>query len=275
MGGACCEACRRARCITLERSSWVISSYSTRDLARRRAGPATFDCTSLPIWPRSGQAAVVSATFTVTSPSGLDRRCRAPCPRSTIEARSSGSRTPASMLRTSSGLGGGRAGRSWAGRVADAGSSPNKTSVDLENMPDPGVPSRKWTCWRCSRPRRRDPLLDVPGARRLDPRLLGAGARRLARPARQHRPAAPRAPARGRPGRRRARAPGHRRPAARTSTRWRRARPAWVSTRRATRCSPGCSPRSPSGSAPTATRPPRSAARGASKPAAAPARARA
>ena len=29
VGGACCEACQRARCITFERSSWVISSYST------------------------------------------------------------------------------------------------------------------------------------------------------------------------------------------------------------------------------------------------------
>ena len=39
----------------------------------------------------------------------------------------------------------------------------------------------------------------------------------------------------------------------------RRARPASGSTRRATRCSPGCSPRSPSGSAPTPTKRPRSA----------------
>ena len=86
--------------------------------------------------------------------------------------------------------------------------------------------------------------------------LSRPGARRAARPPRQHRAPAPRAAARGRPGRRRGRPPGHRRAARSTSTRSPPARPGSGSTRRATRCSPGCSPRWPSGSAPTPTTPP-------------------
>ena len=58
VGGAACAACHRARCITFERSSWVISSYSTCT-SRTPGRPAIFERTSLPIWPRSGQAAVV------------------------------------------------------------------------------------------------------------------------------------------------------------------------------------------------------------------------
>ena len=38
VGGACCDACKRARCMTVERSSWVISSYST--VTSRDAGNA-------------------------------------------------------------------------------------------------------------------------------------------------------------------------------------------------------------------------------------------
>ena len=71
MAGADCEARSRAFCMSAERSSWVISSYST--LTSPTPGrPATFERTSVPIWPRSGQAAVVSATFTMTSPLGAD-----------------------------------------------------------------------------------------------------------------------------------------------------------------------------------------------------------
>ncbi len=121
VGGACCDACQRARCIRFERSSWVISSYST-STSRTPGRPATFELTSLPIWPRNGHAAVVSATFTVTSPSGPTST---PCtmPRSTIDAWSSGSSTPASTRRTSSGLGGGVIG-SFMGVLGRTGVSP-------------------------------------------------------------------------------------------------------------------------------------------------------
>jgi len=61
-----------ARCITAERSSCVISAYSTATSATPGT-PATFDWTSLAIWPRSGQAAVVSATFNHDVAIGCDR----------------------------------------------------------------------------------------------------------------------------------------------------------------------------------------------------------
>ena len=65
-------------------------------------------------------------------------------------------------------------------------------------------------------------------------------ARRPARHPRQHRPPASRAPARGRPGRRRSGPPRHGRPPAARLRAGRRARPGSGSTRPATRCSPGC-----------------------------------
>ena len=185
---------------------------------------------------------------------------------------SSGSRTPARMPRTSSEVGGGPSGASGGGE----GVTVNKTSVDLENMPE------------LRRTVKAMDLLAVLKALGDETRfsmyreLAGSTAaaqrdraRRPARPPRQHRAPAPRTPARGRPRRGRSRAPRHgRAPAARLLAR-RRARPASASTRPATRCSPGCSPRWPSASAPTATKRPRSGGRGAPRPAAAPARARA
>ena len=68
-GAPAATRARRARCITVERSSWFISAYSTVT-SLTPGTPATFDCTSFAIWPRSGQAAVVSATRTVTFPAG-------------------------------------------------------------------------------------------------------------------------------------------------------------------------------------------------------------
>ena len=76
----------------------------------------------------------------------------------------------------------GRWGRSRSGRhVRGAGPSPNKTSVDLENMPDPRYRQGNGPARGPEGTRRRDALLDVSGAGRLHPALLGAGAGRLAR----------------------------------------------------------------------------------------------
>ena len=65
-----------------ERRALLLGHLAVLDRARRRrpASPATFDLTSVAIWPRSGQAAVVSATLTCTSPFGrdLDRPCTMP-----------------------------------------------------------------------------------------------------------------------------------------------------------------------------------------------------
>ncbi len=81
-------------------------------------------------------------------------------------------------------------------------------------MPAGRLPSRRWWISRGAQgPGRRDPLRDVRGARPLHGRAVGPGARRPPRHARQHGPPAPRAPPRGGSGRRRGRAPGHRRPA--------------------------------------------------------------
>ena len=134
---------------------------------------------------------------------------------------------------------------------------PNKTSVDLENMPDCEVPSRNGPAGGPEGARRRDALLHVPGARGLHrgadrapssptgsactPTPCACTSSGCARPV-----SSTSSPCTA------ARSAG---PS--TSTRSRRARPASGSTRRATRCSPGCSPRSPSGSAPRpTTRPP-------------------
>jgi hypothetical protein len=96
-------ASSRARCITAERSAWVISAYST-STSRTPGSPWTLEITSALIWPRSGQPAVVRATFTRTSPSGETSTSRT-MPRSTMLAPSSGSRTPASMPRTAAASG--------------------------------------------------------------------------------------------------------------------------------------------------------------------------
>ena len=72
VAGADCDARSRAFCMSAERSSWVISSYSTVT-SPTPGSPATLERTSVPIWPRSGQAAVVSATLTMTSPLGATR----------------------------------------------------------------------------------------------------------------------------------------------------------------------------------------------------------
>ena len=137
----------------------------------------------------------------------------------------------------------------------------NKNSVDLENMPDSGLrSSRNGHARGAQGTRRRDPFLDVPRARVVDASAERARARGSPRHPRQHRPPPPRTAPRGGPRRRRSRAPRHGRPpAARLRARLGRAR-ASGSTRRATRCLPVCSPRSPNESVPTPTKRPRSAA---------------
>ena len=122
-------------------------------------------------------------------------------------------------------------------------------------------------------PRRRDPLRDVRGAGPLDRRAVGAGPRRAPRHPRQHRAPPPRAAARGRPGRRRGRPPGHGRAAPAPLLPRVPVRPGSGSTRPRTRCSPDCSPRSPNGWAPTPTRPPRPVGCGGATPAGGPGRA--
>src|SRR4051795_9332309 len=79
--------------------------------------PSTFDWTSVLIWWRSGQPAVVSATFTVTCPSG-PTWMSSTMPSSTMLTWSSGSMTPASMPRTSS-----TAGAANRGGAASSGAS--------------------------------------------------------------------------------------------------------------------------------------------------------
>ena len=118
--GAFSRACQRARCITADFSSWVISPYSTRTSVTPRS-PRTFDSTSLWICARSGQPAVVRATLTVTSPSSATRTSRT-MPSSTMLARSSGSMTPSSVRRTSFGLGGGPSAARWTGAPGSSGS---------------------------------------------------------------------------------------------------------------------------------------------------------
>ena len=106
-------------------------------------------------------------------------------------------------------------------------------------MPDPRVPSRKWTCWRCSRPSATRPATRCTRSWPARPRRSPRRSSPSARAPRQHRAPAPRAAARGRPGRRRGRPPRHRRAARSTSTPSRRARPASGFDPPATRCSPG------------------------------------
>ena len=103
VGAACSRALKRARCIAADFCAWFISPYSTLTFVTP-GRPSTFDCTSRLIWARSGQPAVVSTTFTVTRPSSVTR-ASSTMPRSTIDACSSGSMTPASTPRTSSGVG--------------------------------------------------------------------------------------------------------------------------------------------------------------------------
>ena len=187
-------------------------------------------------------------------------------PRSTIEAWSSGSSTPCSMPRTSSARG--RRKGAWSVvRIKPVGAL---KICPIRRYRQGDGPAR-----RLEGARRRDPFLDVPGAGRLDLAADRDRARRPPRPPRQHRAPAPRAPARGRSGRRRAGAPRHRRPsAARLFARARGAgpglRPAELhAARRAAReCSPN-------GSAPTPRTPPPRVTHGASRPAAVPVRDRA
>ena len=120
VGPACSRALNRARCIAADFCSRVISPYSTFT-AVTPGRPRTFDSTSWRICARSGHPAVVSATFTTTPPSG-PTRTSSTMPRSTMLACSSGSMTPASMPRTSSGDGGGPGTGSWTGAPGSSGS---------------------------------------------------------------------------------------------------------------------------------------------------------
>ena len=130
----------------------------------------------------------------------------------------------------------------------------NKTRRDLENMPDcAGTVKEMDLLAVLEGARRRDALLDVPGARRLDERAaprpelaerLGLHANTVRLHLERLREAGLVDVERG--------PPRHGRAARSTSTRSRRARPGSGSTRPATRCSPACSRRWPSGSAPTA-----------------------
>jgi len=100
------------------------------------------------------------------------------------------------------------------------------------------------------------PAFDVSRARRIDPGVLGARARRFARLARQHRPAPPRPPARS--GLVEVeRFTAGRSAGPRTSTRWRPGAGLGFDPP-ATPCSPVSSRRSPSELAPTVPRRPRS-----------------
>ena len=122
------------------------------------------------------------------------------------------------MPRTSSG-GGRAAGRaSWIGRARDRRGHgcvivSNKTSVDLENMPDRRVPSRTMDLLAVLKALGDETRFSMyRELAALDRGAVRAGARRPARPPRQHRAPPPRAAARGRPRRRRSRPPRHRRP---------------------------------------------------------------
>ena len=105
VGSAFSRAFHRARCIAADFCSWFISPYST--VTSLTPGmPRSFETTSVLIWPRSGHAAVVSATPTVTWPSGSTVTAST-MPSSTMLTCSSGSITPRSIWRTSSALGAG------------------------------------------------------------------------------------------------------------------------------------------------------------------------
>ncbi len=119
VGAAFSRAFQRARCIAAVFCSGVISPYSTAT-AVTPGSPRTFDSTSCLICVRSGQPAVVRATRTVTAPSG-STRMSSTMPSSTMSACSSGSMTPRSMPRTSSGAGGGPAMGSWTGAPGSSG----------------------------------------------------------------------------------------------------------------------------------------------------------
>ena len=107
----------------------------------------------MPIWPRSGQAAVVRATLTMTSPFGLDPDVvhhpevddRGP----QLGVEDPGQHAPDVVGARERGAAG--RGRAGIGRVggerAVVRHVENKTSEDLENMPDCEVPSRKWIFW--------------------------------------------------------------------------------------------------------------------------------
>ena len=141
-------------------------------------------------------------------------------------------------------------------------------------MPGRRVPSSRDHGSRPARgaqgPRRRDPLRDVRGARPLDRRAVGPGPRR-SRSASTPTPSASTSSASARPAWSTSR-PSTAAPSGgpSTSTSSPPARPGSGSTRRPTPCSPACSPRWPSGSAPTPTTPPRPAGSGAPRPARAP-----
>ena len=96
-------AFQRALPIASVRCCWVIS-VQVMATAMTPAMAATRVLTSFWIWARSGQPAVVSATVTVTLPSGATTAPRA-IPRSTMSLPNSGSMTPRSMASTSASVG--------------------------------------------------------------------------------------------------------------------------------------------------------------------------
>ena len=80
VGGAGCEACQAGPLHHVR--ALFLGHLVVLDRARRarRARPAIFERTSLPIWPRSGQAAVVERDLHGHVAVGAHRRCRGPCP---------------------------------------------------------------------------------------------------------------------------------------------------------------------------------------------------
>ena len=234
--------------------SWVISPYSTVDRRRRPGGRATFDWTSLRDLAAQRAAGGGERDLHRDVAVGVDRDV---VDHAEVDDRGVelGVEDPASMPRTSSGVGGGWEGGMWASRSVMRHHA-NKTSVDLENMPDPEVPSSAMDLLAVLKALGDETRFSMYASSPARPaRCSAPGARRPPRPARQHRAPPPRAPARSRPGRGRGGPPRHGRPAPAPLLAGAGRARAWASTRRATRCSPGCSPRWPSGSAPTATRP--------------------
>ena len=132
VGAACSRALKRARCIAAVFCAGVISPYSTFTPVTP-GRPRTFDSTSRLICARSGHPAVVSATVTLTWPSG-DTRISSTIPRSTTLAPSSGSITPPRMPRTSSADGGGPATGSWTGAPGSSGSGCSKLVIDVRGL---------------------------------------------------------------------------------------------------------------------------------------------
>ena len=143
VGGADCEARSRAFCMTrraLLLGHLVVLDVDLADAGQARRPSSGRRCRS---GPGAGSAAVVERDLdehvAVRRRPGRRGPCRDRRSRPGARDRGRPRRTPRTSSGDGTGSGVGGVGRSIVLMT-------NKTSGDLENMPDSQVPSRQWTC---------------------------------------------------------------------------------------------------------------------------------